>query len=362
MTDPEPIVRTEGVKKHFPVETGLLERVFTRDREWVKAVDGVDLEIYPREIFGLVGESGSGKSTLGELIVRLLDPTDGKIWFDGERIDTKSDEEMRELRKDIQIIFQDPASSLNPRRRVRDIIRRPLEVHDLYESTARRNERVEELIQEVQLKKEHLDRFPHELSGGQQQRVAIARALSVEPKMVVADEAVSALDVNVQAQILDLLEEIKREYELTILFIAHDLSLVRHISDRVGVMYLGELMEVGTEEEIYDQYQHPYTNALLQSVPKISTGGRAMSATLKGEVPSPIDPPSGCKFRTRCPLASEECAEAFDSRAFSATHTVNCVKRSPEEHGGSRTDVPEFTATSPPSAEPGAAGDPGPGE
>jgi oligopeptide transport system ATP-binding protein len=338
----EPVIETRDLKKHFPVQTGLLEQLLTRNEQWVKAVDGVDLEIYPQEIFGLVGESGSGKSTLGKVILQLLEPTAGEVYFQGERIDDNTEDEMRKLRKEMQIIFQDPASSLNPRRRVRDIVRRPLEVHDLYESIEKRNGRVEQLIHEVQLNEDHLDRFPHELSGGQQQRVAIARALSVEPKLIVADEAVSALDVNVQAQILNLLDEIKQKYDLTILFIAHDLSLVRQISDRVGVMYLGELMEVGTEDEVFDQYQHPYTNALLESVPKISDKINER-AVIEGEVPSPINPPSGCKFRTRCPLASEECASEFEAREFSATHSVNCIKRSKAEHGGSKTLVKEYS-------------------
>jgi len=338
----EPVIETRDLKKHFPVQTGLLEQLLTRNEQWVKAVDGVDLEIYPQEIFGLVGESGSGKSTLGKVILQLLEPTAGEVYFQGERIDDNTEDEMRKFRKEMQIIFQDPAGSLNPRRRVRDIVRRPLEVHDLYESTEKRNDRVERLIHEVQLNEDHLDRFPHELSGGQQQRVAIARALSVEPKLIVADEAVSALDVNVQAQILNLLDEIKQKYDLTILFIAHDLSLVRQISDRVGVMYLGELMEVGTEDEVFDQYQHPYTNALLESVPKISDKMNER-AVIEGEVPSPINPPSGCKFRTRCPLSSEECASEFEAREFSATHSVNCIKRSKAEHGGSKTLVKEYS-------------------
>lgn len=352
----EPLVETRGVKKHFPVESGLLERLLTQDRSWVKAVDGVSFDIQPGETFGLVGESGCGKSTLGQVILQLLEPTDGEVWFRGERIDTQSDDELRELRKDMQMIFQDPASSLNPRRRIREIVRRPLDVHDIGDSKADRNERVESLIEEVGLDREQLNRYPHEFSGGQQQRIAIARALTVDPDFIVADEPVSALDMNVQAQILTLIEEIQEEFDLTILFIAHDLSVVRHISDRVGVMYLGNIMETGTVDEIFEEYQHPYTDALMESIPTTDLDDENRRLILEGDVPSPIDPPSGCKFRTRCPIATEECAESFEDRQFTETHRVHCIKRSADEHGGSRTrvkrsrsrvtsDVPEGSST-----------------
>lgn len=340
MTDADPIIEVRGLKKHYPVETGLLDRLLSRGKSGsVKAVDGVDLTIQRGETLGLVGESGCGKSTLGETLLQLEDPTSGEIYYKDERIDTADEDEIRELRKEIQLIFQDPAASLNPRRRIKDIIRRPMEVHDIGESRAERNERVRELTERVGLSIDQLDRYPHEFSGGQQQRIGIARALAVDPEFIVCDEPVSALDVSVQAQILNLIEELQAEFDLTYLFIAHDLSVVRHISDRVAVMYLGEIMERGTTTEIFDKYQHPYTDALMESVPDTDVTTDEVRSVLEGEVPSPIDPPSGCKFRTRCPIASDECADPFDPKTFSETHTVRCIKRTPSEHGDSRTPV-----------------------
>ena len=335
------LLEVRELRKHFPVEFGSFSRLLGDEQEYVKAVDGVDLSIERGETFGLVGESGCGKSTLGEVIVRLDRPTSGEVWYDGQRIDTLSDDDLRALRKDIQIIFQDPAASLNPRRRVQDVVRRPMRVHGIGSSKRDRKERAAELIERVGLNRGQLDRYPHEMSGGQQQRVAIARALAVDPEFIVLDEPTSALDVSVQATILNLLGELQEEFGLTYLFITHDLSVVQHISDRVGVMYLGNMMEVGTVEEVFDSFQHPYTDALLQAVPDTDLGGGGRRLVLEGEVPSPIDPPSGCTFRTRCPLASEECAHAFEDREFSPTHRVHCVKRSPERHGGSATPVRE---------------------
>jgi peptide/nickel transport system ATP-binding protein len=337
----EPLVETRGLEKHFPVESGLLGRLLSRDEQWVKAVDGVDLAIEPGETLGLVGESGCGKSTLGETVLGLLEPTAGEVHYDGERIDDASGSRMRELRKQIQVIFQDPGASLNPRRRVRDIVRRPLEVHGIGDSRADRNARVEALVERVGLSVDQLDRFPHEFSGGQQQRVAIARALAVEPDFVVADEPTSALDVSVQAQILNLLDDLQDEFDLTFLFITHDLSVVRYFCDRVAVMYLGEIMERGTTEEIFERHQHPYTDALLEAIPSTDLEARGNRAVLEGDVPSPIDPPSGCKFRTRCPIADEGCAQPIEDRSFSETQQVHCRKRSPEEHAGSASPVAE---------------------
>jgi peptide/nickel transport system ATP-binding protein len=337
----EPLVETRGLEKHFPVESGLLGRLLSRDEQWVKAVDGVDLAIEPGETLGLVGESGCGKSTLGETVLGLLEPTAGEVHYDGERIDDASGSRMRELRKQIQVIFQDPGASLNPRRRVRDIVRRPLEVHGIGDSRADRNARVEALVERVGLSVDQLDRFPHEFSGGQQQRVAIARALAVEPDFVVADEPTSALDVSVQAQILNLLDDLQDEFDLTFLFITHDLSVVRYFCDRVAVMYLGEIMERGTTEEIFECHQHPYTDALLEAIPSTDLEARGNRAVLEGDVPSPIDPPSGCKFRTRCPIADEGCAQPIEDRSFSETQQVHCRKRSPEEHAGSASPVAE---------------------
>ena len=332
----EPLLETRGLQKHFRVDSGLLGRLLSRDEQWVKAVDGVDLAIERGETLGLVGESGCGKSTLGETILGLLDPTDGEVHYEGDRIDDISPARMRSLRTDIQVIFQDPGASLNPRRRVRDIVRRPMEVHGIGDSKAERNDRVEELIERVGFSVDQLDRFPHEFSGGQQQRIAIARALAVDPEFIVADEPTSALDVSVQAQILNLLDDLQDEFDLTFLFITHDLSVVRYFCDRVAVMYLGEIMERGTTEEIFERHQHPYTEALLEAIPSTDLDARGNRAVLEGDVPSPIDPPSGCKFRTRCPIADEGCAAPIDDRAFSDTQVVHCRKRSPEEHGAAR--------------------------
>lgn len=326
----EPLLETKGLCKHFPVESGLIDRVLSRDEQWVKAVDGVDLSVGRGETVGLVGESGCGKSTLGKTILGLLDSTAGEVHFDGERIDDVADSRMRELRKEIQVIFQDPGASLNPRRRVRAIVRRPLEVHGIGDSRSERNDRVEELIERVGLSVDQLDRFPHEFSGGQQQRIAIARALAVDPDFIVADEPTSALDVSVQAQILNLLDDLQDDFDLTFLFITHDLSVVQYFCDRVAVMYLGEIMERGTVEEIFEASQHPYTDALLEAIPSTDIDLRGDRAVLEGEVPSPIDPPSGCKFRTRCPIADEGCAEPIEDRVFSDTQVVHCRKRSPE--------------------------------
>jgi len=337
----DPLVEVRNLKQHFPVESGLLERLLARETRTVKAVDGVDLTIERGETLGLVGESGCGKSTLGKTVLQLRRPTAGEVWFDGERIDTRSDGDLRSLRRRMQLVFQDPAASLNPRRRVRAIVRRPMDVHGIGDSRRERGERVADLIERVGLSRRHLDRYPHEFSGGQQQRIAIARALAVDPEFVVLDEPTSALDVSVQANIITLLADLQRDFGLTYLFIAHDLSVVRHISDRVAVMYLGELMEQGTVEEVFDTFQHPYTYSLLESVPATDLDDRGQRAALRGEVPSPIDPPSGCKFRTRCPIAVEACAEPFEDRAFSETHAVHCIRRSPEEHGGRATPVEE---------------------
>ncbi len=337
MTDP--LVEVRGLRKYYPVESGFLDRVLSRESESVKAVDGVDLSINQGETVGLVGESGCGKSTFGRTLLRLEEPTDGEVYYDGERIDDADDDRVRELRSRIQLVFQDPASSLNPRRRVRDIVRRPMKIHGIGGSKTERKRRVEELIERVGLSVDQLDRYPHEFSGGQQQRVGIARALAVDPDFIVLDEPVSALDVSVQAQILNLLEDLQSDFDLTYLFIAHDLSVVRHISDRVAVMYLGHIMERGTTDEIFDTFQHPYTEALMEAVPDTDVDSAGVRSVLEGEVPSPIDPPSGCRFRTRCPIATAECANPFEPRQFSDTQTVSCVKRDPEEDAGSLTSV-----------------------
>jgi peptide/nickel transport system ATP-binding protein/oligopeptide transport system ATP-binding protein len=291
----EGLLATKGLKKHFPVTGGILQRQVGA----VKAVDGVDLSIEEGTTLGLVGESGCGKSTLGKTIMRLHDPTEGSIYFDGEDISDAGKSRLREVRKNMQIIFQDPASSLNPRMSVAELIQEPMKTLTDWDKQ-RRRERTLELISEVGLQEDHLQRAPHEFSGGQQQRVAIARALSVNPKLVVADEPTSALDVSVQAKILNLLSDLQDTYDLTFLFISHDLSVIKHICDDVAVMYLGQLAEVASTEQIFDDPKHPYTRALMSAVPEASAEAMTDRILLDGDVPSPENPPSGCRFHTRC--------------------------------------------------------------
>ena len=299
-TEGDPLLTTRGLTKHFSRADGVLDEMLQRNPGTVKAVDGVDMDVYEGETLGLVGESGCGKSTTGRSILRLLDPTDGTVVFAGDDLGNLSRSELRARRRDMQMIFQDPLSSLDPRQTVAQTVAEPLKIHGLPESGSR-SDRVVELLEAVGLDPAQRDRYPHELSGGQRQRVGIARALAVDPDFIVCDEPVSALDVSVQAQILNLLEDLQQEYGLTFLFIAHDLSVVRHICDRVAVMYLGEIVEVAGTAELFDDPKHPYTRSLLSAIPEPDPTSETDRVILEGDVPSPVDPPSGCRFHTRCP-------------------------------------------------------------
>jgi peptide/nickel transport system ATP-binding protein len=301
----EPLVRVSGVKKYFPITQGI---IFQREIGRVHAVDGVDLEVAPGETLGIVGETGCGKSTLARLICRLLPVTEGTIEFDGQDITNLKGNQLRQLRREIQMIFQDPYSSLNPRKRVGAIIGDPFEIHGLADGKELKK-RVQELMEVVGLNPEHYNRFPAEFSGGQRQRIGVARAIALRPKLVICDEPVSALDVSIQAQVINLLEDLQNEFKLTYVFIAHDLSVVRHVSDRVGVMYLGKVVELADARRLYAEPKHPYTGALLSAipVPDPDTAQQRERVILIGDVPSPIDPPSGCRFHPRCPKAQERC-------------------------------------------------------
>lgn len=325
MTDKTPLLKVVGLKKYFKVKTPL----FQKQQNLLKAVDEISFTIYKGETFGLVGESGCGKSTTGRCIVKLYEPTDGEIIYDGVDVAKLDEKSMLPYRKKIQMIFQDPYASLNTRMTVSDIIGEGMEIH-----TALRGEektkRIHDLLERVGLKKEHANRYPHEFSGGQRQRIGIARALAIEPELIICDEPISALDVSIQAQVVNMLEDLQKELGLTYLFIAHDLSMVKHISDRIGVMYLGNMMEVASSEELYDKPLHPYTKALLSSIPipdpKVQKEGRIV---LQGDVKSPINPKEGCRFSTRCAYCKDICNEKTPvlkeilPKHYVACHRVN---------------------------------------
>ncbi len=301
------LLRAIDVVKHFPVRGGILTR--RADRPVVHAVDGVSLEVRRGETLGVVGESGCGKSTLGRCLVRLTDLTSGRVEFAGQDITTLSRRQLRPVRRDVQLVFQDPYASLNPRRRVGDVVAEPLQIHD-YGPPAAVRKRVAELFDVVGLSPSHVDRYPHEFSGGQRQRVGIARALAMNPKLIVADEPVSALDVSIQAQVLNLFADLQDDLGLTYVFVAHDLGVVRHVSDRIAVMYLGEVVEVADADPLYDAPAHPYTEALLSAAPEIDDGTEAVPREriiLSGDVPNPVDKPTGCPFHPRCPYAQDRC-------------------------------------------------------
>ncbi|WP_156725892.1 ABC transporter ATP-binding protein [Streptomyces apocyni] len=305
--DGEPILEVRGLVKHFPLTRGIL---FKRQIGAVKAVDGVDFSLAQGETLGIVGESGCGKSTVAKLLVNLEQPTAGEILYKGEDVTRLSGRALKAVRRNIQMVFQDPYTSLNPRMTVGDIIGEPYEIHPEVAPKGDRRRRVQDLLDVVGLNPEYINRYPHQFSGGQRQRIGIARGLALNPEIIVADEPVSALDVSVQAQVINLLEKLQSEFNLSYIFIAHDLSIVRHISDRVGVMYLGRIVEIGTDEEIYDHPTHPYTQALLSAVPVPDPAARdhRERIILYGDVPSPANIPSGCRFRTRCWKAQDRCA------------------------------------------------------
>ncbi len=357
---PEVILEAHDLVKYYPIKTGVMRRTTGQ----VKAVDGVTFELHKGETLGIVGESGCGKSTLGRLLMRLEEPTSGKVIFQGQDWHSASGAEMRKIRRDIQIVFQDPYTSLNPRMTVGDIIGEPFEIHSEVVPKGGRRRRVQDLLDLVGLNPEHINRYPHQFSGGQRQRIGIARGIALNPKVLICDEPVSALDVSVQAQVVNLMEKLQDELDLAYVFIAHDLSVVRHISDRVGVMYLGKLAELGTEDEVYQHPTHPYTQALLSAVPVPDPRlrGKREQIVLVGDVPSPANPPKGCRFHTRCWKAQDICKvevpALIDRPDGEGVHRSAChfaepravvvtvdVSRSEPEHRFATTEVVDGAAS-----------------
>ena len=319
-----PLLQVRNLKKHFPIPGGFLGTV----RGHVHAVDGVSFAIRKGETLALVGESGCGKSTVGKAILRLFDITDGEVMLEGKRIDNLSARELRPLRREVQVVFQDPFSSLNPRMRVRDILAEPIRNYGLAKTTAEMDERIAGLLDKVRLPRDAAGRWPHEFSGGQRQRIGIARALAVEPELIICDEAVSALDVSVKAQIVKLLQDLQRELGLALLFISHDLAIVEHIAHRVAVMYLGQIVELAEKRALFASPQHPYTEALLSAVPVPDPTVVSRRIILQGDVPSPVKPPSGCRFHTRCPYVEPRCrVETPAMRQIAPGHVAACHLR-----------------------------------
>ncbi len=309
-TESQPlVVHVEGLTKWFPLKTGLLKSIISSDQPFVRAVDGVSFDIRKKEIFGLAGESGSGKTTTGRLLVRLIEPTKGKIIFDGQDITKLSDRELKPIRRRMQIVFQDPYDSLNPRMTVKEIVAEPLRVQKITKNEDEVVERVKAMLRDVEIvpPEEFLYRFPHELSGGQRQRVAVARAFVLQPELIVADEPVSMLDVSIRAEIVNLMVDLVKKSQASIIFISHDLALAKHIADRIAILYLGKMMEFASAENLVDQPLHPYTQALISAVPVPDPESKRTKDVISGEIPSPVDPPSGCRFHTRCPYAHERC-------------------------------------------------------
>ncbi|WNS74735.1 ABC transporter ATP-binding protein [Bacillus sp. DTU_2020_1000418_1_SI_GHA_SEK_038] len=323
--DQEIILKIKNLKKYFPIKAGIIQKTVGH----VKAVDDISVEVRKGETLGIVGESGCGKSTMGRTLIRLYDPTEGSIEFKGKDISTLSERQLkRDFRRQIQMIFQDPYASLNPRRTVRKTLLDPLVTHKLYDKKEDYEKRIIELLEIVGLDASAINRYPHEFSGGQRQRIGIARAIALNPDVIIADEAVSALDVSIQAQIINLLKDLQDELQLTYIFISHDLSVVRHISDRVAVMYLGKIMELANRDDLFDNPLHPYSQALLSAVPEMDLGEdeqKRERVLLKGDLPSPSSPPSGCVFHTRCPAAMPHCMEVMPSlEEVSPNHFVSC--------------------------------------
>ncbi|NOU55943.1 dipeptide ABC transporter ATP-binding protein [Brevibacillus borstelensis] len=316
----EPLLVVKGLKKHFPFKKGM----FSKETGYVRAVDGVDFTVYRGETLGIVGESGCGKSTTGQMILQLLEPTEGEIWFEGKNLSTLGKAEVRTLRQHLQMIFQDPYSSLNPRMRVEEIVAEPLRVHGTHKGSGLK-EKVVELLRLVGLDAHHMSRHPHEFSGGQRQRIGIARALALNPSLIVCDEPVSALDVSIQSQVLNLLKKLQKELKLTYIFIAHGLPAVKHISDRIAVMYLGKIVELAERDELFANPRHPYTEALLSAVPIPDPTQRKERIVLQGDLPNPANPPSGCHFHTRCPYVQDVCRQTAPTLTEGAAgHFVSC--------------------------------------